>query len=385
MSVIQNNIASQTIGTPQSIIEYARSNNLLNMAENKSSLPCSPELENRLKEYIIPYANTNKSKFGLPELRQVISEKTKYLYDSEYDAETEITITSGVKQSIFSAILALLKEGDEVVMFEPAHQGYRSAIEAVGARPVFVSLKPPTFEVDWTDVLKVIRLNTKMIILNTPHYPAGSTLTEIDMLRLQKIINGTNIIILSDETYEHIVFDGEMHQSVALYPKLKKQSVVVSSFNESLLVPYWDVSYCMAPQKLMKEIRKVLDSMGGEVSTPFQMAIKDVLDPMDKYRYLADTYQKKRDLFCNGLVDSNIEIVPMKGSYFQLINIDKVTTKNDKDFALELMQEYGLATIPCSFYFHQNYKTKYLKVNLSVSDEDILEAITILRSLPIKG
>ncbi len=385
MSVVQNNIASPIVETPLSIIEYARTNGLLNMAEGKSFLPCSPALENKLKDYVVPFVNGNDSTFGLPELRQTLSEKTKYLYDSEYDAETEITITHGVKQSIFAAIVALLREGDEVVMFEPAHQSYRSAIEAVGARLVFVSLKPPTFEVDWADVQKVIRVNTKMIILNTPHYPAGSTFTEIDMLRLQKIINGTNIIILSDETYEHIVFDGEMHQSVALYPKLRKQSVILSSFNESLLIPHWNVGYCIAPQKIMAQMRKVLHAMSDGVCTPFQKAINDVLEPTEKYLYLAETYQKKRDLFCNGLAESNIEVVPTKGSYFQLINIDKVTNKHDKEFALELMQTYGLATIPCSFYFHQNYKTKYLKVNLSVADEDILKAVSILSSLPVKG
>lgn len=381
MKTTSNTLEIETLLSSYDIIEYANKDGIINLAGNHSEIDCASELEENLKEYILPYANTKNPKFGLKELRATLSHKTRKLYDYEYNPDSEITITSGVKQSVFSTILALVKEGDEVLMFEPAHQSYQAAIETVGARAVFISLKAPSFEIDWSDVQKLVRPNTKMIIINTPHYPTGSIISELDMLRLQKVINGTNIIILSDESFEHILFDGEMHQSVSMYPKLQKQSVIISSFNESLLIPNWNVSYCLAPEKHMKSIRKILASMSDGVSMPHQMAISKYLEVNKNYNALAKIYSAKRNLFIKGIEDTNIGIVPSKGSYFQLINIENITTMNDVDFAKYLLENHNLALMPASFYYHQKAKSKYLRLNLSVADDQIMKAVNILCTL----
>ncbi len=365
----------------KTIVSYAREAALLNLAENHSQIPCSNDLEEFLKKHILPNANLASPNFGLFELRNSIANKTSRLYDHLYNPETEVTITAGVKQSVFATIIALLKEGDEVLVFEPAHKSYDSAIKITGARPIYVSLKAPDFRVQWEDVQKLITSKTRMIIINSPHFPTGSTLSELDMIRLQKILNGTNIVLLSDESFEHIVFDGEMHQSIALYPILRERSVIISSFNETLNIPNWHIGYCLASEKLMKEIRKVIAIVGEGINLPYQMAISDYLINNNNFKDLALLYQKKRDLFLSLIEDSNIEAIPSKGTYFQLITYKSQKEKSDIDIAQSLIRDHDLATIPISFYYHQKSKTKYLRVNLSVSDEAIVEAATRLKSL----
>lgn len=224
------------------MVEYARENSLLNLAESHSLVKCSTELEQLLLTKILQNANIPSPRYGLLDLRASIAAKTAKLYDYSYDPETEVTITSGVKQSIFASVMALLKEGDEVLVFEPAHRSYEQAIETTGARAIYVTLRSPDFHVEWEEVQKLISTQTRMIIINSPHFPTGSTMSELDMIRLQKILNGTNIVVLSDESFEHMVFDGEMHQSIALYPLLRERSIIVSSFDETLHIPNWHVA-----------------------------------------------------------------------------------------------------------------------------------------------
>ncbi len=366
---------------PKSIVEYAREAGLTNLAENHSYLGCSKALEDLLLKHILPNANYSPEEYGLMELRKAISAKTSRLYDYDYNPLEEVTITAGVKQSVFASILALLKEGDEVIIFEPAHKSYDSAIKITGARAIYVALKGPDFKVDWEDVQKVITSHTRMIIINSPHFPTGSVLSELDMIRLQKIINGTKIIILSDESFEHVVFDGEMHQSIALYPALRERSVIISSFNETLNIPHWHIGYCMATEKLMCEIRKVLAIVGEGINLPYQMAVAEHLLHDFNYNSQSTFYQNKRDLFLKVIEDSNIKAVPSKGTYFQIISVKNATEKNDVELAQRLMRENMLATIPISAYYHENSKKKFLRLNLSVPDEVIMDAATKLKSL----
>ncbi len=369
------------LASPKEIAAYARDNEMINLAENFSEKQCAKELESLLQQYIIPYANRPAQKFGMVELRKAISEKTERYYDYTYNPETEISILTGVKQTVFATILALLKEGDEVLIFEPAHRSYVSAINITGARPVFVELKTPDFHVDWEDVQKLITSRTRMIIINSPHFPTGATLSELDMIRLQKIINGTNILILSDESFEHVVFDKEMHQSIALYPKLRERSVIVSSFNESFNISNWYIGYCMSTEKIMSQIRKVISIIGEGIATPFQMALTEYMKNDINYNQFALEYQHKRDLFCNALDDSNIQVTPSKGTYFQLISRKGKSDENDIDLGIKLMQDFNLATIPISYYYHQKMNTRFLRLNLSLPDDILNDVAKRLRTI----
>ena len=369
------------LSTPKDIATYAREAGLYNLAENHSDIKCSSKLERLVAQKILPYANISSPTYGLPELRKAIANNTDKLYDFKFDFEDEVTITAGVKQSIFCTILALLKEGDEVLVFEPAHKGYESAIKIAGARPIYVTLKAPDFQVDWKYVKMLITPNTRMIIINSPHFPTGSILNELDMIRLQKTLNGTNIVVLSDESFEHIVFDGEMHQSVALYPFLRERSVIVSSFNETLNIHNWHIGYCMANSRLMKEIRKVVAIVGEGINLPYQMAISEHISTSNDFKKLSSFYQKKRDLFLGIIKDSNIKAVPSKGSYFQLITFKNSPDSSDVDMAFKLIDEHDIAAVPISFYYHENSKKKFLRVNLSLPDETLIEVANKLKEI----
>ncbi len=372
---------TDSLVSPKGIAEYARESNLLNMAENHSGVKCDVELEKLLNKYIVPNANYPSPQFGLISLRSSISKKINKCYDFKYNPETEVTITAGIKQSVFATIIALLKEGDEVLVFEPAHRSYEAAIKMAGARPVYIPLKTPDFHVEWEEVQKQISTKTRMIIINTPHFPTGATLSELDMIRLQKILNGTNIVVLSDESFEHVVFDNEMHQSIALYPLLRERSVIVSSFNETLNIPNWHIGYCLSSAKLMKEIRKVVAIVGEGINLPYQMAISDYIKTNNNFSNLASFYQKKRDLFLSIIEDSNVKAIPSKGTYFQLVRFEPSVDKTDIVIAHKLISEQDIATIPISFYYHENSKKKYLRVNLSLSDELLVDAATRLKGL----
>ncbi len=371
----------EKFSTPRDIAEYAREADMLNMAENYSMQTCHSNLTDLLHKYIIPYANESSSKFGLLELRKAISLKTKSFYDYSYDPVEEITVTHGVKPCIFAIMLAMLKEGDEVVIFEPAHKSYEAAINITGARVVYVELKGPEFNFDWEDVQKLVNSKTRMMIINNPHFPTGSTLSELDILRLQKIINGTNILILSDESFEHLVFDKEMHQSVTLYPKLRERSIIVSSFNEVYNVNNWHIGYCMASAKIMASIRKVISLLAEGVGLPYQMALVDYLNTQNNFKSLSSLYQEKRELLLDGLEESGIKFIPTKSSYYQLIERSEKSDETDFEFAQFLMKELGLAAVPLSYYYHQKTKSKFVRLNFSLPDEDLIRANKLLKTI----
>jgi len=371
----------ENFSSPRDIAAFARETHMLNMAENFSMQSCHPDLTDLLHKYIIPYANQAASKFGLLELRKAISLKTKSLYDYGYSPEDEITITHGIKPCIFAVMLALLKEGDEVIVFEPAHKSYNAAINVTGARVVYVDLKGPEFNFNWEDVQKVVNPKTRMMIINNPHFPTGSTLSELDIVRLQKIINGTNILILSDESFEHLVFDKEMHQSVTLYPKLRERSIIVSSFNEVYNINNWHLAYCMASAKIMASIRKVISLLAEGVGLPYQMALVDFMEMKDDYKNLSVYYQQKRDLLLDGLEESGLAFIPSKSTYYQLIAKNEKSDMTDLDFAHLLMRDFGIAGVPLSYYYHQKTKLKYLRLNFSLPDEDLIRANQLLKNI----
>ncbi|MGQ1889475.1 methionine aminotransferase [Thermophagus sp. OGC60D27] len=368
-------IAPKLITLESSIVnamtELGNSNNAINMAAGYTDFHCSPRLIELVQKHISQGINELAPAYGVMPLREKISEKIETLYGHHYNPETEITITAGATQALFTTITALIREGDEVVIFEPACDSYVSAIEINGGRPVFVTLKDDDFHIDWEEVQKIITSNTRMIIINTPHSPTGMVLSELDMLRLQKIINGTRIIVLSDEIFEHMVFNGYSHQSVALYPKLAEQSVIISSFGETYHVSGWQIGYCAGPAKVMAELRKVQQVMMQSVSSPFQWALSEFLDYKEEYLHLSDFYVKKRDRFNELMAATRFKPILSRGSFYQLFSYEEISDENDKDFAIRLVKEAKVATVPISAFYHEKSKKYLLRFNYARTDEHL--------------
>ena len=287
---------------------------------------------------------------GMVELRAAIAGKVAALYGAEYDVDGEITVTAGATQAIFTAIAAFVRAGDEVLVFEPVYDSYVPAIETVGGRAVFASLRFPDYRPDWEQVRSLLGPRTRMIIINSPHNPTGSLLRGDDLDRLAALTRGTGIVVLADEVYEHIVFDGRRHASVAGHPELAARSIVVSSFGKTYHITGWKVGYVLAAQELMSEFRKVHQFNVFTVNTPCQIGIADYMQDASRHLGLADFYQAKRDFFRQQLAASRFELLPCHGTYFQLARYGAISDLPDREFACWLTRDAGVAAIPVSVF-----------------------------------
>ncbi|HIA37174.1 MAG TPA: aminotransferase class I/II-fold pyridoxal phosphate-dependent enzyme, partial [Flavobacteriales bacterium] len=323
--------------------QLAAEHNAINLSQGFPDFPCSDELLSLVSKHMKMGHNQYAPLQGIAPLREILSEKIEKLYSIKYNPDTEINITAGATQAIYTAITALVQEGDEVVVVEPAYDCYVPAIQLNGGIPVYVQLKPNDYHIDWEEVRKVITQKTKMIILCTPHNPAGSILSAGDMKKLEKLTKDTDIIILSDEVYEHIIFDGYEHQSIARYPELAKRSIIVYSFGKTFHATGWKIGYCIAPENIMKEYRKVHQWVVFTCNTPMQYALADFLKNEDNYMGLGKFYQEKRDYFINLLSGSKFGIQPSCGSYFQLLDYSNITDEIDTEYAIRITKENGIA------------------------------------------
>ncbi|UTW64770.1 aminotransferase class I/II-fold pyridoxal phosphate-dependent enzyme [bacterium SCSIO 12643] len=314
-------------------------------------------------------------------LREQIVSKTYKLYGQVYDPETEVTITAGGTQAIYTAITALLHEDDEVVVFTPAYDCYVPAIELTGANPVFIELHAPDYSIDWDEVKKMINHRTKMIIMNSPHNPSGTIWSSSDMEELERIVSGTGIIVLSDEVYQHIVFDGKEHQSVARYPGLAERSFLIGSFGKTFHITGWKVGYAMAPKELMKEFNKVHQFVTFAVNHPVQKALAEYLKTERHYLGIAEMYQNKRDLFIDALSGSRFKIKPSEGTYFQLLDYSDINDDIDTAYARELTRKYKVASIPISVFYKNESPDRMLRFCFAKQDETLMKAAEILNAI----
>ena len=315
---------------------------------------------------------------GVFTLREQISEKFNNLYHSTYHPDTEITITSGATQAIFTIISAFIEKDDEVVIFKPAYDCYEPAINLHKGRSVYVQLKAPEFRVDWKKVKQLITDKTKMIIINSPHNPSGTIWSNEDMIALENLVKDTNIIILSDEVYEHIIFDGKKHQSLCLYPHLKERSFIVASFGKTFHNTGWKIGYCTAPKALMHEFRKTHQFNVFCVNHPMQIAFAEYLKNKNNYLSLNNFYQEKRDCFLNGIKNSRFKFIPSQGTYFQLLDYSAITNENDVNFAKRLATDHKIAAIPISVFNTDNLDQKMLRFCFAKKEETLQKAIGIL-------
>ncbi len=316
---------------------------------------------------------------GLPELRAAIRAKVAALYGCDYDMDEEITVTAGATQALFTAVLALVHPGDEVIVFEPVYDAYVPAIRLAGAVPVFVRLEAPDFRPDWEAVASAMTARTRMIIINTPHNPTGTVWHAWDLVRLAELTRGTPIAVLSDEVYEHVVFDGLRHESVCRSPELAARSVVVSSFGKTFHVTGWKVGYVLAPAALMAEFRKVHQFNVFVVNSVAQAGLAEYLGEPRRYLELAGFYQAKRDFFRARLQGSRFELPSCAGTYFQLVRYDAIADEPDMVFAQRLTREHGVAAIPLSAFYHDGFDPHMVRFCFAKNDDTLSRAGDRLR------
>jgi methionine aminotransferase len=358
--------------------KLAKDHNAINLSQGFPDFKISPELSELVFENMKKGKNQYAPMPGIPELRNELSKKIEKLYSIKYNSDTEITITAGATQAIFTAITAVIEEEDEVIIFTPAYDCYAPAIELNGGKPVFIQLTAPNFIIDWDQVQKMITRKTRMIIINTPHNPSGTILTTQDMLSLEKIVKASNIIVLSDEVYEHIIYDGKEHQSVARYPTLAEHSFAVYSFGKTFHNTGWKMGYCIAPENLMAEFRKVHQFNVFSVNTPMQYALSEYLKNENNYLSLPNFYQEKRDVFCDLLKESRFKIAPAGGTYFQLLDYSEITDIKDTEFAIQLTEKNKIASIPVSVFYNSAPESKVLRFCFAKDNETLEKAAEIL-------
>jgi len=316
---------------------------------------------------------------GVPALRGAIAAKVKALYGTDYDPEHEITVTAGATQALFTAVAALVHPGDEVIVFEPVYDSYVPAIQLQGGVVRRARLSAPDYRPDWAAVRALVSPRTRMIMINTPHNPSGSVWNQADLQALADLTRGTDILVVADEVYEHIVFDGARHESVARYPELAARSVIVSSFGKTYHVTGWKVGYVLAPQALMAEFRKVHQFNVFTVNTPVQLALADYMEAPSRYLDLAAFYQAKRDRFRDGLAGTGFELLPCAGTYFQTARYGAISDASDVDFVDWLTREVGVAAIPLSAFFGDGRDEKVIRFCFAKRDETLLAAFERLQ------
>ncbi|MGY5355465.1 methionine aminotransferase [Wenyingzhuangia sp. IMCC45467] len=315
---------------------------------------------------------------GDMELRETIAQKIQKSHLTNYSPETEICITAGATEALFNAITAFVHKNDEVIIFKPAFDSYEPVVTLNGGVPVFIQLNYPNYKVNWQEVASKVSNKTRMIILNTPLNPTGTLFSNDDMLALQNLVKDTNIIVISDEVYEHMTYDNLPHQSASKYTTLKEQSFVIASFGKTFHNTGWKMGYAVAPKYLMDEFVKVHEFNVFSINTPYQKAFATFIKDETNYNYLNQFYQKKRDLFLDGIKNSNFSFVPSKGTYFQLLKYSAITNKNDVEFAKRLVKEFKIATIPISVFNTNKLDEKVLRFCFAKTDETLKKATEIL-------
>jgi methionine transaminase len=353
----------------------------INLSQGFPGFPVSDEIIHLYHSAMKAGHNQYAPMPGLMSLRERISEKMEKAYSCKYDPDTEITITAGGTQALYTAITALIHEGDEVIVLEPAYDSYVPAIELAGGVPVHVHLRPPGYEIPWEEIRKLITQRTRMIMINTPQNPTGTILTAKDMLHLEKITEGTDIVILSDEVYEHIIFDGYEHQSVARYPKLAERSLIVYSFGKTFHATGWKTGYCVGPASLMKEFRKAHQFIVFSVNTPLQHALAEYIRNEANYYALPQFYQEKRDYFRQLITGSRFKLLPCLGSYFQLLDYSAITDEKDTEYAIRLTKEHRVASIPVSVFYNVPQDFKLLRFCFAKENEMLEKAAELLHKV----
>jgi len=355
--------------------QLAKEHGAINLSQGFPDFDPPQRLKDLVSEYMNKGANQYAPMAGVLELREQIAVKTERLYGHSVDPEREATVTVGATEALFSAIQAFVHRGDEVIMFDPAYDSYDPAVTLAGGTSVHIPLQTPDFRIDWQRLDEAISDKTALILLNSPHNPTGAVLSSADLDRLAEAVRDTRIVILSDEVYEHIIFDGEAHQSVLRHAELAGRSLVVSSFGKTYHATGWKIGYCIAPPALTVEFRKVHQFVPFTVVTPMQYAFADYLkEAPQHYLDLPDFYQEKRDRFCQLVEPSKFRFKPSRGTYFQLLDYSELSDMADVDYANRLTREIGVASIPISVFCEQMSPGHHLRFCFAKDDRTLEQA-----------
>ncbi|WP_374462092.1 methionine aminotransferase [Chryseobacterium taeanense] len=361
--------------------QLANENEAINLSQGFPDFMPDSELLDHVNYFIKKGFNQYAPMAGMMVLKEQIAEKIENSHQAAYHPDTEITVTAGGTQAIFTAIAGFIKKDDEVIIFEPAYDCYEPTVELFGGIVKRFEMKAPDYEIDWNIVKSLVSDKTKMIIINNPNNPAGKVLKENDMEELIKIVKGTSILILSDEVYENIVFDGRRHLSICRYPELKERSLLVASFGKLFHVTGWKIGYCAAPENLTYEFRKVHQFNVFSVNTPMQLALAEYMKNPDHYNYLNSFFQEKRDFLRQGLSNTSFELLDCEGTYFQALKYDKISDKSDLDFARELTISHKVASVPFSSFYKNKLNENVIRLCFAKKQETLERAIENLSKI----
>ncbi len=370
-------LVGTTIFTQMSAM--AHQYNAINLSQGFPNFDCEPFLKKQVNHYIDEGYNQYAPMTGMPELQQAIADLVARHYELNIDPVQQVTVTSGATEALFVALSTLVSAGDEVIVFDPAYDSYEPVVNLCGGKCIHLPLLPPEYGIDWQQVEDAITDRTRAIVINSPHNPTGSTIGEQDIQALRSLLERHDIYVVSDEVYEHIVFDGEIHHSILRYPELAERAFVVSSFGKTFHVTGWKVGYCVAPAQMMVEFRKIHQYVTFSTVTPIQKAIADTMNKSPELiSGLGAFFEHKRDLFAQHLVGSQFKLLPCRGTYFQLLDYSDLSDLNDVDFCHWLTQVHKIATIPLSVFYQQPPSAKVIRVCFAKDDNTLKQAAEIL-------
>lgn len=361
--------------------QLANQHQAINLSQGFPDFETDSKLLNLADDFIKKGFNQYAPLGGIMGLKEEIARKIENSHSAVYHPESEITITAGGTQAIFTAIATFVQKDDEVIIFEPAYDCYEPTVELFGGIVKRFQMKAPDYEIDWSTVRNLVSEKTKMIILNNPNNPLGKILKENDIQELIKIVKDTNILILSDEVYENIVFDGNQHLSICKYPELKERSLLVASFGKLFHITGWKIGYCATPKALSDEFRKVHQFNVFCVNTPLQMALGEYMKNDEHYNQLNQFFQEKRDFLRQGLAQTSFELLDCEGTYFQALKYDKISDKNDFDFATELTINHKVASIPFSAFYKDKLNENVIRLCFAKKNETLEKAIENLEKI----
>jgi methionine aminotransferase len=359
----------------------ANEHGAINLSQGFPDFDCDPALADAVAAAMRAGHNQYAPMPGVLALREALAKKVEVCYGPTYDPQSEIQIVSGATAGLYAALTAFVRSGDEVVLFEPCYDSYVPVIRLSGGTPVFASLRYPDYRVDWDEVRRAISRRTRVILVNTPHNPTGRMWTADDMRQLASIVDGTDIVLISDEVYEHVVFDGRSHESLLRYPDLRQRACVISSFGKTFHTTGWKVGYCVAPQPILAEVQRVHQFMTFTVHTPSQFAFAEFVarDPIASQ--LPAFYQRKRDLFLRLIEGSRFRPLACDGTYFQLLDYSAIANDPDREMAMRLITQHGVASIPCSAFLYQDRGGPVLRFCFAKKDETLRAAAERLRQI----
>ena len=382
MENFQGRIISQLPNMGTSIFavmtQMAIKHNALNLSQGFPDFPVSEKLIDLIHYFMKKGMNQYAPMPGVSVLRQEISKKVKKIYGVKYNPDKEINIVAGATQAIYTIISAFIRDEDEAIILEPAYDSYAPAIRLNGGVVKYAQLQLPDYSINWEQLSRMVTHRTRLIIINTPHNPTGSVLREDDMKRLDMLTRQRDIVILSDEVYEHLIYNGLEHQSICRFPELAKRSFIVGSFGKTFHATGWKMGYTLAPENLMAEFRKAHQFVVFACNTPVQYAIAEYLKDENNYNGLANFYEKKRNYFTRKLNGSRFKIIPSFGTYFQLLDYSDVSDKNEMEFAEWLIKKHGIASVPISPFYQNKTETKRLRFCFAKKEETLDKATEIL-------